>query len=45
MSKNHNQAFKLANLVKEMAMVEQITINRVNESNLMENKVILPKLN
>jgi phage anti-repressor protein len=40
----NTQAMKLSNLVKEMAMVEQTTINRVNESNLVNNKVNLPEL-
>lgn len=44
MSKNNNQSLKLANLVKEMAMVEQTIMNRVNESNLINNKITLPKL-
>lgn len=38
------QSIKLANLVKEMAMVEQIAMNRVNESNLINSKINLPIL-
>jgi phage anti-repressor protein len=41
---NEKQAMKLANLVKEMAMIEQTTMERVNDANLLRNKVELPKL-
>lgn len=41
---NEKQAMKLANLVQEMARIENLTMSRINEQNLMNQKIELPKL-
>jgi hypothetical protein len=41
---NEKQAMKLANLVQEMARIENLTKSRINKKNLMNQKIELPKL-
>ncbi len=41
---NEEQSLKLANLVKKMAEAENLAIKRVNDFDLLNNKIELPKL-